>query len=142
MQKDADALEETLNQHGAWESARDAKLNALHALLTGTYPKRKALVFSRFANTVRYALLPITEDAVQLAGNLLREKALPATAQNDAIHAVVVTVHGVEFLLAWNFRHLANAGTRPIMRSVCRRGGYTSPEICTPSELMGDIEDG
>ncbi len=86
-------------------------------------------------------LLPITEAAVELAGDLLREKALPATAQNDAVHAAVAAVHGIEFLLTWNFRHLANAGTRPIMRSVCKRNGYTSPEICTPSELMGDIED-
>ena len=44
-------------------------------------------------------LLPITEAAVELAGDLLREGAMPATAQNDAIHAAVAAVHGIEFLL-------------------------------------------
>ena len=96
----------------------------------------------RLATLSSIPLLPITEAAVELAGDLLRERALPATAQNDAIHAAVAAVHGIDFLLTWNFRHLANAETRPVVRSVCRRNGYTSPEICTPSELMGDIEDG
>ena len=50
-------------------------------------------------------------------------------------------VHGVDYLLTWNFRHLANAETRGTIRSVCERQGFTSPEICTPSELIGGLED-
>ena len=86
-------------------------------------------------------MLPITESVVTLADALIRKRALPASAQNDAIHIAVSAVHGVDYLLTWNFRHLANAETRPLVREVCEQQGYSSPEICTPSELMGGTED-
>ena len=54
LQTDADALLEILRTHGDWQPEQDAKLNALHALLTETYPERKVLVFSQFADTVCY----------------------------------------------------------------------------------------
>ena len=87
------------------------------------------------------AMLPITEATVTLADALILRRALPAGAQNDAIHIAVSAVHGVDYLLTWNFRHLANAETRPLVREVCEQLGYSSPEICTPSELVGGKED-
>ena len=87
------------------------------------------------------AMLPITEATVTLADALILRRALPAGVQNDAIHIAVSAVHGVDYLLTWNFRHLANAETRPLVREVCEQLGYSSPEICTPSELVGGKED-
>ena len=54
LQSDADALLQLLETHQAWDPACDAKLHALHTLLTETFPNRKVLVFSQFADTVRY----------------------------------------------------------------------------------------
>ena len=54
LQSDADALQAILTDYGAWDSAKDAKLDALHSLLTKTLPDRKVLVFSQFADTVDY----------------------------------------------------------------------------------------
>ena len=54
----------------------------------------------------------------------------------------VAAVHGVDYLLTWNFRHLDNAETKPAIRDTCARRGYAGPEICTPGELMGGLEDG
>ena len=54
LQADANALLGLLQTHGAWRPVHDAKLNALHSLLTETHPDRKALVFSQFADTVWY----------------------------------------------------------------------------------------
>ena len=86
-------------------------------------------------------ILPITEAVVALSKALLQGKALPAKALNDALHISVSAVHGVDYLLTWNFRHLDNAETKPIIRNVCTIHEYTSPEICTPQELMGVFED-
>ena len=85
--------------------------------------------------------LPITEEAVTLAEGFIRRGALPANAQNDAIHIAVSAVHGVEYLLTWNFRHLANAETRPLVREVCASHGYRLPEICASIELMRGPQD-
>ena len=86
-------------------------------------------------------ILPITEAVVALSKALLQERALPTKALDDSLHIAVSAVHGVDYLLTWNFRHLDNAETKPIIRSVCTIHGYTSPEICTPQELMGVFED-
>ena len=86
-------------------------------------------------------MLPITEATVTLAEALIRRRALPANAQNDAIHIAVSAVHHVDYLLTWTFRHLANAETKPLVRELCEQLGYASPEICTRSELMGGTED-
>ena len=87
------------------------------------------------------ATLPITEAVIELSDALIRGRALPENAQNDAIHIAVSAAHDVTYLLTWNFRHLANAETKPLIREICTRLGYNSPEICTPSELMGGAED-
>jgi len=87
-------------------------------------------------------LLPITEAGGSLATALVRGGALPAKALNDALHVAVAAVHGVDYLLTWNYRHLDNAETKPVIRDICARQGHTSPEICTPRELMGGLEDG
>ena len=51
---DADALLEILQQYSTWDAEKDAKLNALEDLLTQSHPEDKVLVFTQFADTVRY----------------------------------------------------------------------------------------
>ena len=54
LQSDSNALLDVLQSYGDWDPANDAKLDALNSLLTETFPDRKALVFSQFADTVDY----------------------------------------------------------------------------------------
>ena len=54
LQNDADALIALLQSNGTWDPAQDAKLAALQELITESYPDRKIIVFSQFADTVRY----------------------------------------------------------------------------------------
>lgn len=54
LRADARALIAILTSVGSWDPARDAKLGALETLLTQAYPGDKVLVFSQFADTVRY----------------------------------------------------------------------------------------
>jgi len=86
-------------------------------------------------------LLPITDEVGPLATALVRGAILPEKALNDALHVAVASVHGVDYLLTWNYRHLDNAETKPAIRDTCVQHGHASPEICTPWELMGGHED-
>jgi hypothetical protein len=54
LKKDAKALLKVLKHCGAWDPNRDAKLDALEDLLRRRHPNDKVLVFSQFADTVRY----------------------------------------------------------------------------------------
>jgi len=82
--------------------------------------------------------LDISEQAEALAAQLLASAALPEKAKTDALHIAVATVHGIDYLLTWNCKHIANAALRPKIESVCRAAGYEPPIICTPLELMED----
>ena len=54
LQNDSAALLALLQRNGPWQPAQDAKLDALQTLITESYPDRKIIVFSQFADTVRY----------------------------------------------------------------------------------------
>ena len=67
---------------------------------------------------------------------LLRPGVLPKPARVDAVHVAIAAIHGVDYLLTWNLRHLANAALRGKIDEVCRAAGVVPPIICTPEELM------
>ncbi len=81
-------------------------------------------------------LLDITEDAEALTRRLLDQGALPRQAAADAAHIAIAVTNGVDYLVTWNFRHIANAAMRSQIEQVCREAGYEPPVICTPNELM------
>ena len=69
LRADSNALLGLLQTYGAWDPHNDAKLDALHALLTETFPDQKVLVFSQFADTVYYLEDQLKNRGVQaLAG--------------------------------------------------------------------------
>ncbi len=85
-------------------------------------------------------LLAITESAGELADGFVDLGAFPRHASEDALHVAIAAVHGVDFLLTWNFRHIANAAMRHAIEVGCREAGYEPPLICTPEELTNDDE--
>ena len=88
------------------------------------------------------ALLEATTEAENLASELIDLGAVPRRAAQDAAHIAIAVVNGIDFLVTWNFRHIANATMRAQIESVCRRAGYAVPVICTPNELLEvDHED-
>jgi hypothetical protein len=88
-------------------------------------------------------LLDATGEAVALTGMLLDLGAVPRKAADDAAHIAIAATNGVDYLVTWNFRHIANATMRSKIEDVCRRSGYEPPVICTPNELLetGHAED-
>lgn len=88
----------------------------------------------------RIPLLAITDSAGELASGLVDKGAIPRNASEDALHIAIAAVHGMDFLLTWNFRHIANAAMRHSIEVVCREAGYEPPLICTPEELTHDDE--
>jgi hypothetical protein len=83
-------------------------------------------------------LLELNAEALALARALLEEGPLPAKASEDALHIAIATVHGMDFLLTWNCKHIANAEMRNLIEEVCRSKGYEPTITCTPEELLGE----
>lgn len=81
-------------------------------------------------------LLQLSEEALALAEKLVKEGPLPQRAVEDALHISIATVNGMDYLLTWNFRHIANVTMRHKIERVCWSAGYEPPIICTPQELV------
>ncbi len=78
------------------------------------------------------------EEAEHLAAKLMADGGVPVGSEGDAFHIAIAAIHEVDYLLTWNCRHIDNAATKPIIRSICAVTGYTCPEICTPLELLSE----
>lgn len=81
-------------------------------------------------------LLEVTEAALSLAEELVKSGPIPQKAAEDAVHIAVAVTNGLDYLLTWNCRHLANAAMRTQIEQICRAKGYEPVIICTPEELL------
>jgi hypothetical protein len=82
------------------------------------------------------AILTVSEAAEELAQELVRRVPLPEQAALDALHIAVATISGMDYLLTWNCKHIANAAYQPRIGAISRGMGYEPPVICTPEALL------
>lgn len=82
--------------------------------------------------------LAISDEAVLLAESLVLKGGVPQKFGEDALHIAICAVNGIDFLLTWNCKHLANAIRRYKIEEIVEDEGYHCPIICTPAELMED----
>ena len=79
----------------------------------------------------------LTDDrAVAVSRKLVLAEIVPYAAVADALHIAVAATNGMDYLLTWNCRHLANALMRNRIVMFIESEGYACPVICTPEELQ------
>jgi len=99
-----------------------------------------ALARARLELLAPLQLLEVSDLALAFARKILDGGILPADANRDAAHVATATVHRLDSLLSLNFRHLVNASIQARLRRLALREGYDLPAICTPEELMENIQ--
>jgi predicted nucleic acid-binding protein len=85
-----------------------------------------------------FPLLEIDRAVQNLAAQFLSKSNLPPKASDDALHIAAATVYGLDYLLTWNCKHIANAQIQKKLGQISLDAGYELPTICTPYELMGE----
>ena len=86
-------------------------------------------------------LVELNQTVRNLAAQFLIRSNLPPKASDDAVHIAAATVHGLDYLLTWNCKHIANAQIQRKLAELSLDLGYELPIICTPYELLGDYND-
>lgn len=79
--------------------------------------------------------LNINEDVMMLGIALLDARAVWQQAVDDAYHIALAAVHGMDYLLTWNCKHIANATLWSRIDGICRAQGHEPPSIATPEQL-------
>lgn len=85
-------------------------------------------------------VLDLTPEAVMLALELINAGAVPQESQTDAQHIAVAVVNGIAYLTSWNYKHIVNETKRQHIDQVCRNAGYQPIILCTPAELIKEIQ--
>ena len=124
-----------------WALRRDSfRLFVSQLVITEASAGDPAAAQLRLAALEGIPLLPSTESVEWIASEFERLGLVPANAAADAFHVAFASVHAVDYLLTWNCRHIANAERLPAIEVFLRDNGFSVPNVCTPEELMGDVD--
>jgi len=85
--------------------------------------------------------LELTEEVGLLAQKLIKTGLVPEKAASDAVHIAVASVHQMNYIVTWNFKHIANPYTRDRLCAVVADAGFHLPVMCSPEELIQYDED-
>ncbi len=87
------------------------------------------------------SVLEITSRVENLTKRLLSAGLVLANVASDAIHIATASVHGIDFLVTWNFKHIANPHIQEALREKVTSFGERLPVLCTPEELLRDEDN-
>ncbi|MFM8297472.1 MAG: type II toxin-antitoxin system VapC family toxin [Microcystis aeruginosa] len=121
-----------------WNTRRgDFQLYSSQAVVKETSQGDVVIASQRLEILANLSLLDLNQAVLDLAEQFLERSNLPAKADIDAVHIAVATVHGMDYLLTWNCKHIANAQIQGKLAEISLDFGYELPILCTPYELLG-----
>lgn len=121
-----------------WETRRsEFHLYSSQAVVKETSQGDTAIASQRLELLRNLSLLDLNPSVLDLAEQFLERSNLPAKADVDAVHIAAATVHGMDYLLTWNCKHIANAQIQRKLAEISLGFGYELPILCTPYELLG-----
>ena len=85
-------------------------------------------------------VVQVNEEAIKLARNYIDENVVGKTSYDDCVHIALATIHKVDILVSWNFKHIVNVYRIRGYNSVNLRSGYQPLEIRSPKDII-DYED-
>ncbi|NLE57717.1 MAG: type II toxin-antitoxin system VapC family toxin [Planctomycetes bacterium] len=101
-------------------------------------PKAKAKKAIRLLKDVSLLTAPAgMEEVVRF---YIDHHLMPAETGGDAAHLALASMHGVDFLLTWNCRHLANVNKWQHLSVLNARLGLRVPIVTTPLTLLPEAD--
>jgi len=85
---------------------------------------------------VAFEVIAVTQESIDLASDYINEKVVGQTSLDDCIHIATATIHKLDLLISWNFKHIVNVIRIRGYNSINLRNGYSTLEIRSPKELI------
>jgi len=80
--------------------------------------------------------LEFTDEAAILAEGYISRGIFHRKFMADAFHVALASIHKIDYLVTWNFGHLANVRKQARIRLFNTAAGFFSPVIVTPEFLV------
>ena len=124
-----------------FEKVRLGKIICVYSELSETELSKAPQNVKDFFNDIpneNKLLVEVTEDALALAQTYIAENVVGQTSFDDCIHIALATIHKVDILVSWNFKHIVNVYRIRGYNAVNLRLGYTTLEIRSPKDIVNN----
>ncbi|HXF42945.1 MAG TPA: PIN domain-containing protein [Pyrinomonadaceae bacterium] len=80
--------------------------------------------------------LEVVDEAAILAEGYIERGLFQRKFLADALHVAIASIYKIDYLVTWNFGHIANARKQTRIRLFNTSAGFFSPQIVTPEFLV------
>ena len=91
--------------------------------------------------TAELAQVELADEAAILADGYLSRGIFSRRYLADALHVALASFHKVDYLVTWNFGHLANVRRQARIKLFNTAAGFFVPMIVTPEFLISEITE-
>lgn len=134
--KDVTALARRLTTRAWWQ--RERKHFSIW-VSTATEDELAAGKFRRQAECLRFVrrlpYLTISGAIRGCAQELVKRGVVPVEKPGDALQMAACAVHGIDYLLSWNYAHLVNPVAQAQLARVCRQLSLRAPLLVSPESI-------
>lgn len=100
-------------------------------LREGSFPAQAKCI--KAARRLRY--LPYSMEVGALRDRLMERRIVPPQEPEDAAHLALCSVHAIDYLLTWNYAHMANSSAQTRLFELCQRSGLRAPLMVSPESI-------
>ena len=83
--------------------------------------------------------LELTDESAILAEGYISRGIFHRQFIADALHVAIASFHKIDYVVTWNFGHLANVRKQARLRMFNTAAGFFSPSIITPEFLVHEV---
>jgi predicted nucleic acid-binding protein len=124
-----------------FEKVRLGQIKCVYSNLTESEltnaPSRVTDFFETIPNQFKEKVF-VTPDSLILAQTYVDEKVVGESSMDDCLHIATATIHKVDMLVSWNFKHIVNVYRIRGYNSINLRLGYGTLDIHSPKEIVND----
>ena len=125
-----------------WQLSKEGIYQMVTSVVTvdeiGGAPARVKNLFAKTFDVE--SLLLASEEADELAEFYMAQEIVPPKFYADAQHVAICTVARIEYLVSWNFKHLANLQRENAFNAANLLRGYREVRIVSPKPLIYGLE--
>ena len=83
----------------------------------------------------RLRYLPATREVYILIEDIMRLGLVPANKRGDAAHLATSAMRNIDYLLTWNYTHMANPITQARLEKLCEQMQVVAPWMVSPEQI-------
>ena len=98
----------------------------------------KKRILYDYLSKINYKRVNITEEAEQIANEIIEEKILTQKSFDDCLHIATAILSDCNIIVSWNFKHMVNLDTINGIRKITFAKRYNNIDIYAPNVLLNE----